>query len=418
MKSQEGKFMAALENGDMEYVLDCLQNAKERESLFRIVLVQAVTAGDAKCLKLLQDAGFNPTRTYSDGKNALDIARQAGVSEEIIKLLTAFSLEDEKVRTVPAFVHANSTAVLDKYLQKGMDVNIYFKGYTVTEGRQIPMSYTALLHACRMNRMPNVQFLLERGADVNLPVLLGEEKRCGPSALMLAAEHKNFKLMQELINAGADLSYQDAGGESIQTAAACFGVDSWLKQYQTQKYRECFHQAALRGDVAYVQAHLGEVNRDHKNKAFTDTPSVAVAEILLSEGVDVNAVFASSFRQSVHMHTKSYSALAFACKNNYTEKALWLLNHHADPNICWNETNLVAGPANIDEAYTLSPLMLSVQNNNFVLVKRLLQAGADIHLKGRNGYTETTALDIAKHTAGAEMIDFLQKAGVVEGKEA
>lgn len=412
MKSQETKFIAALQNGDMEYVMDFLHNAKERKNLACTALIRAVTQGDAKCLNLLLDAGVNPDRVYSGGKNALDIARQAGASGEIIKLLETFSLRDESGRAVSAFVHTSSTAVLDKYLQKGMDVNIYFKGYTVAQGHQIPVSYTALLHACRMNRIQNVQLLLERGANVNLPVLLGEKALSGPSALMLAAEHKNFRLMQALINAGANLHYQDARGMSIQNIAARCGVDLWLKQYQVQKNREGFLQAALRGDVAYIQTHLGEANQDTKNKAFTDTPSVAVAEILLGEGVNVNTGFSYSFRQSVHLHTKSYSALAFACKNNYTEKALWLLEHHADPDICWNETNLVAGMANIDEKYCLSPLMLSVQNNNLVLVKRLLQAGADIHVKGCNGDTEITALDIAKHS-GAEMIDFLQKAGVL-----
>lgn len=316
-------------------------------------------------------------------------------------------IPDEK--TISLFVHTDSLPQAEQCLANGVSVDAYDQP-ALSDGGQMER-YTALLDACRRNKTPKVQFLLAHGANVNLPVLLsGDPERKGKSALMLAAEHKNFKLIQLLLEAGADADYQDCEGKNAQSILN----NSWLSDYMVQKRRKQFYQAALDSDAAYVSAHLADANATIKTKAFIYTPSAAVAEILLNQGVAVDALDAGSESRQVYMRNWSYSALAVACKENYQEKAVWLLEHQADPNVCWYQTTFVAGMGNVDDEDNLSPLMLCVQHDNVALAKQLLEKGADINWRGHvgpRGTPDISALELAEVTNATEMAAFLKQAG-------
>jgi ankyrin repeat protein len=66
--------------------------------------------------------------------------------------------------------------------------------------------WTALMYACFYRNLPMINFLLDKGADVNLKNLTGV------TALMMAVEKKQTDVIGMLLEHGAKLNDKDAQG--------------------------------------------------------------------------------------------------------------------------------------------------------------------------------------------------------------
>lgn len=107
-------------------------------------------------------------------------------------------------------------------------------------------------------------------------------------------------------------------------------------------------------------------------QAMTDGWSLQVAEFILNNGANVDVVY------------DGFTALHQACYRQLCEKVELLLNNGADVNTQTNKN----GGGNGGE----TPLHIAGRLNDCVVVKMLLEAGADISLTNKNG---ETALDAA-----------------------
>lgn len=183
---------------------------------------------------------------------------------------------------------------------------------------------------------------------------------------------------------------------------------------------ELFLKAAQNADMQAIKKLLPGIGTDVKNKAFIYTPSVDIACLLKEAGVDINAAAQGKSTHSMGYFEYIHPPLASACKENYTQKAQWLVRAGADLNKHWYEREFVAGMSNIDYCYQLTPLMWAVKNRNLPLIRFLAEAGADIHAKGHNGnlwQDDCTALEIAEEYSYGDYIEIanlLKAAGAHE----
>ncbi|MDD6173620.1 MAG: ankyrin repeat domain-containing protein [Elusimicrobia bacterium] len=341
-------------------------------------------------------------------------AARSGNIDYITEFLNSADAETKKEALAEA-VECNDSAIVKKLLEGGADPNCKDK-----------FRRPVLLKAVLGKHIDLVKTLIEAGADVNCQDAF---KR---PVLFAAIESSDVESVKELLSSPKiNKNYKDVWGRTALAVALSANVPSKIiellsdkteageaKKIQMPKQsKEDFIKKAKSGDFQYIKEHFGDVSLEARKSAFVHTPSVEIAERLLSSGVWVDAQDAGSRAQSVWRETWSYTALGEACKNNNTEKALWLIAAGADVNIPHIHTELVAGMANIDDEDNFSPLMFAVENNNAYLAARLIEAGADINYKGHRGAKNVfhdkpeTAMDIALRVGNEEIIDLLSRAG-------
>lgn len=117
---------------------------------------------------------------------------------------------------------------------------------------------------------------------------------------------------------------------------------------------------------------------------------------MLNEGIDIDYQY---YCQVDRDQYEVSSALIDSCRNNNTDKALWLIAHNANVNIPLTFHN---GSLYNIETFAL---LEATQNNNIQLVSALITAGANIEVKNRNGQT---ALHIALEKDNQEIIKLLK----------
>ena len=355
-------------------------------------------------------------------------AARTGNINYITEFLNSADAETKKEALAEA-VRCNDLAIVKTLLEGGADPNCKDK-----------FRRPVLLKAVLGKNIDLVKTLIEAGADVNCQDAF---KR---PVLFAAIENADVESVKELLSSPKiNKNYKDVWGRTALDVAVSVKAPDAIMDMLTDKTDICagkaenaentkppqtpknpqspkhpkkyFIEKAQEGDIQYVKEHLSDVPLDIRKLAFVYTPSVEIAELLLSSGVWVDAQDAGSRAESVWRETWSYTALTEACKNNNTKKALWLIDKGADVNIPHIHTELVAGMANVDDEDNFSPLMLAVENDNFLLASRLAESGADINYKGHRGAKNVfhdkpeTAMDIALRVGNAEIIDLLSRAG-------
>lgn len=180
----------------------------------------------------------------------------------------------------------------------------------------------------------------------------------------------------------------------------------------TSEPKEQFVQAAQKGDVSYIEKHIYQVDGKTLIKAFVYTPSVEISKLLYSYGVNIDAQDKGEEGFSIYSSLWAYPALAVSCKENYTERALWLIQQGANVNACWS----VVFARGIK--YCLTPLMWSVKNKNLLLIQSLITAQADVNYLGYDDDAKrATAFSLAKKYSPNEYIEIrniLKSAGAKE----
>jgi len=181
---------------------------------------------------------------------------------------------------------------------------------------------------------------------------------------------------------------------------------------KTLEPKEEFVQAAQKGDISYIQRHIDQVSEKIKIKAFVYTASVEISQLLQVHGINIDAKDKGEEGFSVYSYMWTYPALAVSCKENYTERALWLIQQGANVNACWS----VMFANGIK--YCLTPLMWSVKNKNLLLIQSLITAQADVNYLGYDDdANRATAFSLAKKYPPkeyTEITNLLKSAGAKE----
>ena len=145
--------------------------------------------------------------SFSQAEQAFLQSAYAGRLEEVQVLVDKgvdVNLRDQKKRTPLILAAYNGhTPVVEFLVGEGADVN-------AGDGDH----QTALMYASKRSFNETAELLLEKGAEVNT-----QSKKRGINALMLAAVADNAKLVQMLLDHGADTGLKDIFGRTAKDLA-------------------------------------------------------------------------------------------------------------------------------------------------------------------------------------------------------
>jgi ankyrin repeat protein len=216
---------------------------------------------------------------------------------------------------------------------------------------------TPLIHVARVGDADLIDFLLDRGADIN------HRNRMGKTALLTAADAGHADIVRQLKAAGAKGKGKD--------------IDEAL-----------LYGAAKAGETKVVLAMLRR-GVDPNNHNEFEQPAIVVAakeghadvvKVLIAAGAD---------------YTTLLPQLFFTYQGPSIEVVEMLIAEGADVNLSTEDGR--------------SPLMLAARGGDLKILEMLLAAGANINQKDGNGHT---AIDYAAGTTG----EF--RAGVTFGSPA
>ena len=257
--------------------------------------------------------------------------------------------------------HGNIVGFL---LSAGADMDIRNKNGT-----------TALIAAVGRDHQGIVRTLLGRGADP------GVRNNEGDTALMIAIRYEKVNVIGDLLLAGASFGEEDI--YNVQNS------DLYLElmRIASEVYRLDVVQYLLEEEVIDINA---QTEAGLTTLMFASMYNAAgIARYLLEMGADPDI-------PDIHGNT----ALMFAVTDRYKFYIVDdLLKAGADPNIMsrnytgeTNETNETVAewmPRREDQDNSATPLMVAALNNcnNFNIIDRLLEAGADTYRENRSGET-------------------------------
>ncbi len=286
-----------------------------------------------------------------------------------------------------AAVKNNNLKEIQSLLNKGADVNAYDDD-----------SDNVLINASLFASIDCMKLLLQKKANPNL------KNKFGQTPLMLCT-HDTDK-MKLLLHYGADINAKAiSGNTALLIACAESG------QYQTVKWLMDHGADPLAkrwsAETSLMRAaQLGDTNTIH---------------LLLSKGLDINA------------HPWGFTPLMYAARNANWPVVFSLLKNGADANIADNLNQSVllwAAELNnmeavkvllkktknvntIDSLAGMTPLMWATYNehDNPQIIQALLDNGADINIKAKDG---STALTWALKKGNTATVALLRKAGAKE----
>ncbi|SHN64942.1 ankyrin repeat domain-containing protein [Desulfovibrio litoralis] len=249
---------------------------------------------------------------------------------------------------------------------------------------------TALMFA--MNRYDSnykiIKTLIDAGANVNAK----EEK--GVTVLMMAADYQPTQIIKELIRAGANVNLKDRAGFTALIRAASGNTD--------QNVIVALVKAGADLTVKNNEGNTALIQALAFNKNFL------VAKILIQLGADVNvrnfyeqtALMLSVQRPDPTVTTELLKAGAnINAKDKNGNTALMLaMGHYSDTFLYSDDEYQEDQPKEANVSLFIKPKVITT----------LIEFGADITLRNKNGYT---ALDIAKLKNNTQAVEFLTKAG-------
>lgn len=174
-------------------------------------LLNAANVMRRDSIQLLLDHGANIDATSMYGENVLHmVARQAGFGDKSKELAVKMLLEKG---ANPAQADRNGMTPLAVFAAQQSDIRIFRAFANVTPeivNLAATDNKTPLWFAAWHVQLKTMDWLIGKGADVNLPT------KQGWSLLETAAANGRTRVMRTLLAAGADITYVNALGGSVQ----------------------------------------------------------------------------------------------------------------------------------------------------------------------------------------------------------
>lgn len=278
----------------------------------------AVEGGKLEILKLLDENGANVTERESQRGGAIAIALYKG-NEPMVRYLVARGVAvngEDKLRYRPLLLlpaNANNLKMAQLLIELGADVNQIASPGT-----------TALETAVERGHVPMINFLLERGAKVNLR----EGQR---TPLHIAAAQGNREVVALLLRHGADVAAKDRSGQTALQVAAQSGKREIVDLLAGKGESLDIASLVTLGDLKKVETLLDEQPALLSTKDLNDNSLLHLAvehdrrdltRLLLARGADVNV---GNKEGSTPLHV--------AVAKQRRDLAKMLLDAKADPTI-------------------------------------------------------------------------------------
>ena len=285
-------------------------------------------------------------RTHGSKECPLHMAACSDQNYAVVKLLLdrgadSNAKNSRRRRPLHSACLYNARRVAEILLDSG--ANIDATGSSGT-GLWLVDAGTGLWVACKKDNVEMVQFLLRRGAKVNL----GDSRNGNTHfPLVKACENGNITIVQNLINHEADINVVDHFYRTARTAltAACIRGHEAIVRLLLQNGADI--KAA--GGIALTAACL----RGYE----------AIVRLLLQNGADTEADTVVPIRSFSGREWK-ITPLHFAAWSNCPGVAQLLIDYGADVNTQPDKTGI--------------PLLLAAHKGNYSMVKFLLENGADV----------------------------------------
>ncbi|KAK4164777.1 ankyrin repeat-containing domain protein [Cladorrhinum sp. PSN259] len=229
---------------------------------------------------------------------------------------------------------------------------------------------TALWQAAQLGKVKSVDLLLQKGADIEA------QTYAGTSPLAAAAARGREAAVRLLVDKGAQLNSTDLKQQNALTNAVTFGHDA-IVQFLLEKGMDFRHTDKW----GLTPLHLAVIfNRR------------LILELLLKAGADVSA------RMGKDWHHQT--ALVYAAKIDAEAVTKLLIKHGANP-----DERIAKGRTAIHSA---------VLNGSSILVKLLIESGADVKAKDDAGITPLCAAKMRHDKRLDEVIKILSRASEIK----
>jgi ankyrin repeat protein len=365
-----------------------------------VKIVDAVKSGNTQAVSALLKQKTDVNAAEPDGTTALHYAAHANNVELARMLLragaNANAVNRYGVAPLRLAVEAGNAALADALLKGGANPNV-----------TIPGGESILMTAARTGDPATVKMLIAAGAKVN-----AAEETQGQTPLIYAAKENHAAAVKVLVEGGADVNLRS---KPLEWPEFKFNTGGMIYTLQPVGGWSPLMYAAREGAIDAVRA-LADAGAD-LNLADPDgtTPLILAivnakfdtAVALLDKGANPNVqdeMGMTALYAAVDMHTLSpmmgRPAPPLRDSIDAVEMARVLLKKGANPNLQLKKPIIgrhtaFQGDARLGEGTT--PLMRAANSGDAVMVKVLLEGGADPRLTQKDG---TTAGMIAANARG------------------
>lgn len=306
-------------------------------------LMWAAKLGLIKSVKVLLAKGANPNLLDNQGKSAFTWAID-GEHPEIAHILLKSGAPGSNVNMLR---HTPITVITD------LPETYQTKGKSLAKEQTVVEDMTPLLLAITAENLSLVNELIQAGADVNTP------DRDGITPLMWATIYQSPEITKVLLQAGADVNLQTPRGNAAIMPAASFNSKEIVEELL--KYKADINLKNKNGETALFRASTLDFQ-------------IKQLQTQAENGRDLDSLLQDA-------------------ATKHAEITKLLIQHGANINETNNENK--------------TPLLWAVSlPGHAPIVKVLLDAGADIHHKNNKG---RDALAIAKDTNDPEILKLLQE---------
>ena len=340
-------------------------------------LTAAVRAGDAARVRALIAAGADVNVPQGDGATALHWAAHRNDAEAAALLIAAGADVDaaNALGATPLWLAAanGSAPIVARLLEAGADPNVTLR-----------MGETPLMAAARGGSRPAVELLLAHGADPN-----AAERERGQTALMWAAAQGHAAVVRRLASRGADVHARSRVWHQLENTAGNTNTSGNFRMAHGGSTPLLF--VARNGDVETARALL-EAGADVNAAAAAGTSALVVAAhsghgplatYLLENGADPHAAGAG------------YTALHAAVLRSEAALAEALLDQGADVNAVVERgtpgRRFSADYSIRHEAVGGNAFWLAARYGELAIARLLVERGADPHVSPANGMSALKA---------------------------
>ncbi|MBN1180971.1 MAG: ankyrin repeat domain-containing protein [Bacteroidales bacterium] len=364
--------------GKNDLTKSLVDRSKDINSCFH----KAFRAGNMEIIQYCIEKGADKNSRDATGKTILLLAAESGNIENI-----KFCIETLKLN--PHDVSASKETALMLAAKTGNIATLnYLLDLGITLEAENNMGETAVFYALEADNDKAFQFLVQQKANIKH---IAKDKS---TLLIKAAHEEQADVMEYLLNSGLPVNAKNNKGESaFQIVISAFFKNDKLIDLMIEKGADLETKDERGRTLLFMEAeddHLEKVKSLHARGANVDTRdkknnrpgvrSASIARYLIDNGADINA---SDSRHDTYM--------CLALDLNDLELAQYLVNKGIDINQnCY-----------FDEP----PLIKAIEKESMSFIHFLVENNANINAKG---YFGKTVMDYANNRGNAEIISYLK----------